>query len=103
MFIDDERFPPGNINEWVIVRSSREAVNYVTANGVPDFISFDHDLGSDDTAMEFVNWLINAHLDRTIQTFPSVFDVHSQNPIGARNIRVTMQRYIDFNEQNTAW
>ncbi len=99
MFIDDERMPAGNADDWRIVRSSDEAKQVVTSLGVPEFISFDHDLGGEDTAMVFVDWLIAAHLDGVISTFPAAFDVHSQNPIGARNIRMKMQSYLEFINQ----
>jgi hypothetical protein len=46
MFIDDERFPVSD--DWVIVRSSQEAIDTVLAKGFPSYISFDHDLGGDD-------------------------------------------------------
>jgi hypothetical protein len=94
MFIDDERFPPAR-GDWVIVRSSEEAINTVLFAGVPDFISFDHDLGGNDTSMCFIHWLIDAHLSGEIPTFINGFDVHSQNPVGARNIRGLLLGYMD--------
>ncbi|MDF1878423.1 hypothetical protein JHD46_02075 [Sulfurimonas sp. SAG-AH-194-C20] len=43
MYLDDLRTP---IEEFdFIVRSYEEAVSVMSRNGVPDFISFDHDLG----------------------------------------------------------
>ncbi len=45
LFLDDERFPPNDGKDWVIVRSVQEAVDYVEVNGLPSFISFDNDLG----------------------------------------------------------
>jgi hypothetical protein len=46
LFIDDERFPV--TDDWVIVRSSKEAIDHVLAHGMPSEISFDHDLGGND-------------------------------------------------------
>ena len=83
LFIDDERFPVEE--SWVIVRSSQEAIEWVTKNGLPEFISFDHDLGGEDTSMIFVHWFINYMLDNKIKDEVPFF-VHSQNPIGKRNI-----------------
>lgn len=100
LFIDDQRVPVDDSDEWRIVRSSDEARRLVISTGVPCFISFDHDLGGEDTAMVFVDWLINAHLDGIIQNFPEAFDVHSQNPIGARNIRMKMQAYMVWPPHN---
>lgn len=97
LFLDDERFPPNNGGPWHVVRSSKEAVDYVSKNGVPDLISFDHDLGGEDTAIRFVNWLINRDLETPgfiSQNFR--FVIHSQNPIGAKNIEQLLSRYLQF-------
>lgn len=83
LFIDDEREPVGD--DWVIARSSFEAASIVTSNGMPNFISFDHDLGDDDTAMGFLNWLSDTCLDAGT-TFSFDYTVHSQNPVGRDNI-----------------
>lgn len=91
LFIDDERYPSGNIDEWVITRSSEETIRIVSEKGMPNFISFDHDLGGEDTSIQFIKWLENKLLDEELK-FPVDFDfyVHSQNPIGAKNIRLWM-------------
>lgn len=96
MFIDDERYPV--TNDYVIVRSSQEAIEYVKKFGFPEYISFDHDLGGDDTSMRFIHWMIDAYLDGEI-SIPDDFDfyVHSQNPIGADNIRATLFSFIAHN------
>lgn len=89
MFIDDERWPL--TDDWIIVRSSKEAIQCVLKNGFPQHINFDHDLGGNDTSMKFIYWLIDYMLDCELH-FPTGFswDVHSQNPIGAENIRQIM-------------
>lgn len=94
LFIDDERFPPEDGSGWVIVRSSHEAIEWVKANGIPDFISFDHDLGGDDTSKTFIRWLMEQVMDGVLK-FPPWFGfyVHSQNPIGAEWIRSTMSKF----------
>lgn len=94
MFIDDERFPAAGSGDWVIVRSSAEAIQCVQSRGVPDFVSYDHDLGADDTSMKFIAWMIDSYLDGDIKDFPVNYDVHSQNPVGARNIRMLLQGFI---------
>ena len=94
MFLDDERFPPRDGTSWVIARSSDEAIRTVKTLGVPAFISFDHDLGGDDTAIKFIWWLIDMYIDGNITTFPTEYFVHSQNPIGAANIRHLMDGFI---------
>lgn len=94
MFIDDERFPI--TDDWVIVRSSLDAAATVLEKGFPVEISFDHDLGGDDTSMIFIKWMIEQILDGAL-TIPYGFryNVHSQNPVGAANIKGTMDGILN--------
>ena len=85
LFIDDERDPPNDGTEWVVVRNSKHACHWVAYYGLPDFISFDHDLGGDDTSMKFLQWLANDCLEDG-REFTFGYYVHSQNPIGKANI-----------------
>jgi hypothetical protein len=93
LFIDDERVPV--TTDWVVVRSSKSAIECVQRYGMPKEISFDHDLGGDDTSRLFVNWLADV-LSYHTMTFPQgfVFGVHSQNPIGALWINGTMNSLL---------
>lgn len=85
LFIDDLRDPV--LNNWVIARSSVEAIKIVTERGCPKEIAFDHDLGGDDTVLNFLKYFENALLDKSI-TMPDtfIFSVHSANPIGRARI-----------------
>lgn len=94
LFLDDERMPPSRGANWIIARSSHEAIHVVKKLGIPDFISFDHDLGHDDTAMVFVKWLIEYDLDNNLIKPEFAFTVHSANPVGAENIRSLMSSYL---------
>ena len=97
LFIDDERFPPDNGQPWHVVRSTAEAVKYVSENGVPDLISFDHDLGGEDTAIKFIHWLIDRDLENPGLIGKNFkFVIHSQNPVGARNIEKLLSGYLGF-------
>jgi hypothetical protein len=86
LFLDDERDPPANDQEWVIVRTSDDAMAAVEAYGIPSFISFDHDLGGDDTAMKFLRRFADHVLDTGADLTGMDFYVHSQNPVGRDNI-----------------
>jgi hypothetical protein len=101
MFIDDERFPPGDESKWIIVRSSEEAINTVKTLGMPEFVSYDHDLGGDDTSIKFIWWMINSHMDGEFSNFPTMYEVHSQNPIGSKNIKYLLDGYIKSLQSNT--
>jgi hypothetical protein len=97
----------GGEGKVVWVKNYDEFVNHIRFNGLPDMISFDHDLG-EDVAKERVSngmskrqarmkkketksgydctkWLVDYCLDKGL-TIP-YFGVHSANPVGAENIR----------------
>lgn len=97
--MDDERFPV-DPSKFRIARSSKEAVKACRDFGFPAFISFDHDLGGDDTAMRFLDWLIMTDLDSGFTAFPEgfSFDIHSQNPVGRDNIRGRLESYMSYRE-----
>jgi hypothetical protein len=101
LFLDDERFPPDTPLPWEIVRSYNEAVAYVKENGIPGFISFDHDIQSEpENGYTFSKWLVEQDLDGT-HCFPDNFDfeVHSANPVGAENIRQYLNLYLSHRKK----
>lgn len=100
LFLDDERDPVGN--DWIVCRCMSEAAIMCEVHGLPTFISFDHDLGEgfaiqdyDNTGMGFLHWMIDQVLDGKF-TLPAEFDydIHSQNPIGAANIRNLLDNFL---------
>lgn len=80
------------LNEiWAIVRSYNEFVAWIERHGLPDFISFDHDLGlpndpdkEEQNGMTCARWLVDYCLDNQLTLPPYV--VHSQNPVGKENM-----------------
>jgi len=94
LFIDDERHPV--TNDWVIVRTSADAILQVQTRGMPDEIAFDHDLGGDDTTMRFLNWFTDQLIDGKLQ-IPAAFkySIHSMNPVGARSIANRMNSILE--------
>jgi hypothetical protein len=97
LFLDDERFPV-DPSKFRIARSSEEAIQVCQDLGFPTFITFDHDLGGDDTSMRFLDWLIMADMDSGFTALPEdfSFDVHSQNPVGRDNIRGRLESYTRY-------
>ncbi|MGF6920980.1 cyclic-phosphate processing receiver domain-containing protein [Paraburkholderia sp. 40] len=81
LFVDDLRDPGSPA--WVDVRDSMSASG-AEADGCPDEIPFDHDLGGTDTAMPIVKRLIELDLDVGGQFIPTTihFAIHSANPVG---------------------
>lgn len=94
LFID-ERFPV--TPDWFVARNSFQAIKALELYGMPKEIAFNHDLGRQDTAINFINYLENEMIDRGLK-FPKGFEytVHSQNPIGAANIISKMDGLIDY-------
>ena len=101
MYLDDIRTPTEKFD--FVVRSYDEAIAIIKKNGVPNYISFDHDLGVDKngnllkTGFDLAKWLIESDLDN-IYTLPSnfKFKVHSQNPIGKKNIISLLEGYMKY-------
>jgi hypothetical protein len=115
LFLDDIRFPAdvaydhrfGPYKDVIICRNYDDAVWLVEQRGLPDFVSFDHDLADEHygkdtgekTGYTFAKWLCNYMLERYIDNgllIPASFDyrVHSMNPVGAENIRQYMDGFL---------
>jgi hypothetical protein len=95
LFVDDERFPVNS--ESIIVRNFEEFKAIIEGLGMPKEISFDHDLGeSEPTGYDIVKWLIEQDMDHDFLNEDFTFSVHSQNPVGAENIRNLLNNYLAF-------
>lgn len=81
LFLDDLRTAP---EDFVQVYSYEEFRVYIEENGVPEFISFDHDLGEGKSGFDCAKFLVDYCLDKNIHNIS--FTVHSQNPVGKENI-----------------
>ena len=82
------------IVEWV--KSYSEFVNWISKNGLPDAICFDHDLGKlpDGTELngyDCAKWLVEYCMDHEVDV-PS-FNVHRSNPAGKQNIMSYLNGY----------
>lgn len=123
LFLDDVRIPSdcvfymhtriGSENsvyleqDWIVVRSFNEFVHYIAQNGVPDLISFDHDLATEHyehtiesvesweeyhqysyrehTGYDALTWLINYCEKYNNFKYPKMI-VHSMNPVGTEKM-----------------
>lgn len=97
LFLDDEREPVDK--ELVTVRNMSDFVMACLDHGCPEYVSFDHDLGyNEPTGMDVVKWMIRKDLDRGGKFIPQTFCfyVHSQNPIGKKNIESELNNYLKF-------
>lgn len=80
LFVDDERTAPNP--DWIVAKSTAEAMGIVMSRGVPSFMSLDHDLGGQDTTMGFLHWLAF----RYYEGGPPEWAIHSANPVGRANL-----------------
>ncbi len=104
LFLDDIRtigmiYPISEIENFDIVRTYEEFVDYINSNGLPPFISFDNDLGLNNKGevaldgLAAAKWLIyESGLDlRSLK-----YKVHSANPVAAEQIRGLLSNYLKF-------
>ena len=95
LFLDDERYPKNP--DCMIARNSYDAQTFIDMWGMPVEMMLDHDLGGLDTTMVFLGWL-EGYMNEHGLTFPEGFtySVHSQNPIGAKNIKDRMEYLLEY-------
>jgi len=106
LFIDEERFPVnvtwGNetfysIHPWTIARTMAQVQDLVQEWGFPDFVSFDHDLTTNEpSGKDIANWMIEGDMDG-VHRIPDEFRfyVHSRNPVGKANIESLLSSYLE--------
>ncbi|MBX9886559.1 MAG: hypothetical protein K2Y30_01330 [Flavobacteriaceae bacterium] len=105
--------------EWELVRSYIEFVKWISKNGMPDFISFDHDLAdihdityhlsTDDekskewqdpqlhiekTGYDCAKWLVDYCLDNNYDC--PKFYCHSMNPVGRDKINGLLEQFSNY-------
>ena len=103
LFLDDIRtidmvYDKSMEVEFDIVRNYDDFIGYIKKEGLPDFISFDNDLGLDETGelapdgYAAAKWLVyESGLDLTNLNF----NVHSANPVAAEQIRGLLNNYLN--------
>ena len=91
LWIDDVRQAPDG---WTWAATSADAIHHIVmthiTGGSLDEISFDHDLGGDDTGY-IVARMIEKAAVHGIYLGPCVWHVHSANPVGKANIIAAMK------------
>lgn len=103
IFLDDIRDPNEKAyigigdGEMVICRNFYEFRDTILERGCPRFIAFDHDLGRGPNGLDCARFLVDYLLDHPDdfnldENIP--YDVHSMNPVGARNIRGLLDNFF---------
>ena len=119
LFLDDIRSPLslGTTMAWDTVKSYNEFVSIITSKGLPDMISFDHDLADEHyklghvsdfnefdydkvkekTGFHCAKWLVGYCIDHKLP-LPK-WQVHSMNPCGKENIEKLLQGFKKFQQK----
>lgn len=95
LWLDDERDPSnpiimskfGSQGNEIWIKTPREAIDYLKQGNV-SFVSFDHDLGELGEGSVVANWIDEAAYNEEIPRLE--WRIHSQNPMGAKNILAAM-------------
>lgn len=97
LYLDDIRIP--KTEGWEIVRNYDDFVSWINVNGLPDEVSFDHDLAdahynpstwvsgfvyNEKTGYDAAKWLCDYCWQNGLP-LPN-WNVHSANPVGSENI-----------------
>lgn len=77
-------FPHLGDFEVVWVKDYNSFVSYIRFFGVPEAISFDHDLGPGQSGYDCAKWLVDYCIDHKVP-LPQ-YRMHSSNPVGKQNI-----------------
>jgi hypothetical protein len=101
LFLDDERFPVEDDgtplgNNFIIARTVEEAQNLIMLYGMPNYISFDNDLGENQPeGYSLVKWIVEMDMDGIINIKEDFsFYVHSQNSQAQVNIPAYLNNYL---------
>jgi len=113
LFLDDIRNPKEvyqytkqevfQREDWHIVRNYQEFVDRILEKGLPEMISFDHDLADEHypepnsqeyiekTGYDYAKWLVEYCMDHYLD-LPE-FCCHSMNPVGKQNIEGLLNNF----------
>ena len=112
LYLDDVRTPTETLpgyNPWNVVRNYNEFRDWINTNGIPDLISFDHDLANEHTndyfnqvgaqgyqipnyeqykektGLDCARYVVDYCQNNNVPLKQCA--VHSHNPVGAKNIQ----------------
>lgn len=102
LFLDDLRtvemvYDKTEVHKFDIVRTCKDFILYIKKNGLPEFISFDNDLGLDEygkaakDGYRAVKWLV---YESGLDLRELKFSVHSANPVAREQIKSLLNNYI---------
>lgn len=122
LFLDDYRHPLclKDTRAWTTVKNYKEFVAIIEKQGLPAFISFDHDLSFEHYPLSVLNlsaskipydlykektgyhcaqWLVD-HCQTKKLPLPD-YQVHSMNPVGKENIISLLENFKEYQSKTT--
>lgn len=94
LWLDDFRNPAEYIvgdYDIVWVKNYEDFCKYISENGLPDIICFDHDLGEEKSGCDCAKFVVNYCQEHNLD-IPS-YDIQSSNSVGKDNIRSLMNNW----------
>ncbi len=91
IWLDDERAMPDGFNTHV--KTAEEAIELIKS-GIVQKISLDHDLGTESTGLTVANFIEEQAFHGKLK--PINCFVHSQNIVGAKNIKMALENAKRF-------
>jgi hypothetical protein len=130
LYLDDIREPKQSYKKtgddryndlhWKVVRNYQEFIEQIVLHGIPNIVSFDHDLGeehinyyfdnggrenppdplkghfTEKTGYDCAKWLVEYCTENGLP-MPEYL-IHSANPVGSENIRAILNRYTELHQ-----
>ena len=97
LYLDDIRNP--KTNDWDIVRSYDEFVDYINKNGLPNNLSLDHELGGYKSGYDCIKWLV---YEKQLDLRNVDINVHSANPVGKTDMEsliISWNKWLNENNE----
>ncbi len=95
LFIDSTTPPPSS--NWVVAKSSMEAIAIIESNGMPTYLSIGYRLSPTDTVIPVITWLIDQLIMGDME-LPESFDyfVHTDDKLGISMIDKSWGSFFRF-------
>ena len=104
IYLDDERNPKVEKFDNIVRDFDNFEYHVQTLahyGGQFTYISFDHDLGLGKNGYDCAKYLVDADTSCNVLSADFTFNVHSANPVGAKNIQMYMDQYLSIKKGET--
>ncbi len=94
LWLDDFRNPADYVDgkyDIFWVKNYDEFCMFITENGLPDIICFDHDLGEEKSGYECAKFVVSYCQEHNFD-IPE-YNIQSNNPVGKDNIKSLMENW----------